>query len=814
MNLQRILTSAALCATLIACGGGGSPQTAADPASAGAGPASSTSLGAASGSTGSTDSSAAGSGASVSALPLGSLPVATGVAPELLASSEPVSPINSVTALPPVGGCSYRVAGRKNAYFGDLHVHTRDSFDAYFFNSINGPREAYRFAKGQPAGLPAGDTDPDTQLRTVQLDRPLDFTAVTDHAEYLGDFRTICQLGGVLKTGVNPACNSIGNNTRSNITALVNGDTPFTTKVILTGITGLPLTRFAWQQQVKITDEENEPCTFTTLHGYEYSSQKKGQMLHRNVIFLGDKLPGDVFGSEQLTDLLIDNNTNDEWRLFDKLSQTCVGKSGCQVLTIPHSANLSDGRMYLPANASTGVPVGRNGKPLTVADAQLRASLDRAVEIHQHKGNSECAVGLEGPYLQGEESACSFELNKSVCTGLPNDPAVCKQFCVGDPLHDPPFCNYRQQPTFAVSLCQTVGPNGGSGPTENCTVALDMVRNALAEGLLIKQELNGVNPYRQAFIASTDTHNGTPGNVQEKGWSGHGGVLDDEPKDQLGYWSCDKQNEDPSDPARCTNRQFLDRGRAFNPGGLAGVWAEQNTRADIWNAVQRGESFATSGPRIRIRSYASWQAPPADICNRLASGEDLIAAGLPGARMGADLPPRPANAGAPYVVVWAMQDPGGDSAGTPLQRLDLIKGWLDSDGKPKVREYPGVARTSDTVLPPSQTDCSVQAGHHPAQLCTIWRDPNFVAGRDSFYYARALEVPSCRWSEQLCLSNQVDCGKLSAANGMFPADSGLKGYEGCCKISGAPGSFRGARTFNTIEERAWASPIWYDPKTR
>lgn len=731
-------------------------------------------------------------------------------------SSEPVSSSNTPSSgvpKPPPGGCSYRVAGTKHAYFGDLHVHTRDSFDAYFFNSINGPREAYRFAKGEPAGLPSGDDDPNTQQRTVQLDRPLDFTAVTDHAEYLGDFRTICQAGGSLPTGVNPACNIIGNNTRANINALVNGDTPFTTKVILAGLTELPLTRFAWQQQLTITDEEYEPCSFTTLHGYEYSSQKKGQMLHRNVIFLGDNIPSDVFGSEQVTDVLIENNTNDEWRLFDHLQQNCVLKDGCQALTIPHSANLSDGRMFLAAQ-SDGLPVGRNGDPLTLADAKLRAGMDRAIEIHQHKGNSECAVGLEGPYLQGEESACDFELNKSVCTGLPNDPPVCAQFCRGDALRDPPFCNYRQQPTFAVSLCETVGINGGSGPTENCTTPLDMVRNALTEGLLIKQALGGVNPYRQAFIGSTDTHNGTPGNVQEKGWSGHGGVLDDEPKDQLGYWVCDNKNGDPADPANCSNRRFLDRGRAFNPGGLAGVWAEQNTREDIWNGLQRGESFATSGPRIRIRSYASWQAPPADICQRLASGEDLIAQGLPGARMGADLPARPSDAGPPYVVVWAMQDPGGDTPGAPLQRIDLIKGWYDRDGKPKVREYAGVVKTSDAVLPPSQTDCSVQAGRHPAQLCTIWRDPDFIAGRDSFYYARAMEVPSCRWSEQLCLAKQVDCSQLSAANGMFPESSGLRGYEGCCKIEGAPGSFRGARTFHTIEERAWASPIWYEPRAQ
>lgn len=727
------------------------------------------------------------------------------------AANSPTAPIEPVAPTPlPDGGCSNRVAGHKNAYFGDLHIHTSDSFDAYFFNSINGPREAYRFAKGEVAGLPSGDADPNTATRQIQLDRPLDFTAVTDHAEYLGEFSTICEAVGALPSGVNPACNLIGQNTRRNINALVNGDTPFATQLLLTGLTVLPLPRIAWQNQIRITDEENQPCTFTTLHGYEYTSQKTGQMLHRNVLFLGDALPADVFGSEQITDLLIDNNTNDEWRLFDHLRDHCVEADGCRALTIPHSANLSDGRMFLPPDPQTGLPVGRDGLTLTRSDAQLRADMDRSIEIHQHKGNSECAAGLEGPYLQGEEDACTFELAKSVCTGLPTDPPVCARYCSGDPARDPPFCGLRQQPTYAVAPCQTVGPNGGSGPGVNCTAPLDMVRNALAEGLRVKQELGGINPYQMGFIGSSDTHNGVAGYVDEVGWGGHGGVLDDEPSDQLGLWSCDNAREDPHDPAACSNRQFLDRARAFNPGGLAGVWAEQNTRGDIWNAVHRGETFATSGPRMRIRSFASWDPLPADICQRLARGDDLIDQGLRGARMGGALPPAPPGRTAPQIAVWAMQDAGGRNPGAPLQRLDLVKGYIDAARQPKVQVFSGIARTSEPVQLPSTRDCSLAVGRHPEQLCAVWSDSDFASSRDAFYYARAVEIPSCRWSERLCQSQPVDCSRIDPANGEFAADSGLRGFEGCCAVSGEPGRFRGTRTFNTIEERAWASPIWYD----
>jgi hypothetical protein len=418
-------------------------------------------------------------------------------------------------------------------------------------------------------------------------------------------------------------------------------------------------------------------------------------------------------------------------------------------------------------------------------------------------------VGLEGGYLQGEESGCDFELFKNVCNGNPGDPPICRQVCTGDPGTDPAFCGLKQVPTNAVALCETVGPNGGSGPGDNCTAPLDSVRNALAEGLLISQSLNGINPYRQAFVASTDTHNGVPGNVKEKGFAGHGGVLDDEPKDQLGYWTCDGSNEDPADPANCSNRHFLDRGRAFNPGGLAGVWAEQNTRGDIWHAIHRGETFATSGPRMRIRTIATWQKPPADICDQLASGDNPVDTGvLPGALMGGDLPAR--NGSAPWVVAWAMQDPGGDEPGNPLQRIDIVKGWVSAANKPQVKVFKGVARTSDTVELPSRSDCSVRTGHHPEQLCAVWQDPEFDASHDAFYYARALEVPSCRWSEHLCLANHVDCSQLDPANGMFPKGSAMSGFEGCCSITGTPGSFLGRNSFHTIEERAWASPIWYE----
>lgn len=723
-------------------------------------------------------------------------------------TAAPPTPLASVQ-----GECGPVVAGRKQALYGDLHVHTSDSFDTYFFNSINGPREALRFAQGEPAGYPAGDTDPNTPVSFETLERPLDFVAVTDHAEFLGAFRTLCEVGGTIPAGTNPACEFVGSRIRADIRAFVEGtSTPFQVAV-QTLLAENPVERPAWAAQKAITDEEYRPCRFTTLHGYEYSSNKRGQMLHRNILFRGGagEVPEVVFSSVSPTTGVDDRNANDEWMLFDHLQTECGGLEGCRALTIPHSSNLSDGRFFLPRDFATGLPPGRDGVALTAGDAQLRRQYDRVFEIYQHKGGSECAVGLEG-YLQGEETNCDFELAKNVCAGAADDPPSCARFCTGDPARDPSFCSLRQAPTYLTRVCASAGPDGGSGPAANCTTPLDYYRNAMAEGLALRGLL-GINPYRQGIIASTDTHNGTPGMTREKMYPGHGGVLEDEPKDHLGTWDCDNSNrpvdpEDPGDPGNCTNRIFLDRARGFGTGGLAGVWAAENTRGQVWDALHRGETFGTSGPRLRIRLQASWTPPPADICARLAQGGESVTA-TTGAVMGGDLPPPPAGATAPWITVWALQDPGGITPTLPLQAIDIVKGTLAADGSPTVRAYEAVAQTMHPVEPPAP-DCSVNPGRHPEQLCVTWQDPDFQRGRDAYWYARVREIPSCRWSTHLCVSKAVDCAALSPANGIFPVESGFQGYEGCCRMSGEPGSFTGKNIFATLEERAWGSPVWYE----
>ena len=326
------------------------------------------------------------------------------------------------------GGCADYRANHKNAYFGDLHTHTSYSLDAYFFNALNDPRAAHEFAKGNPAGLPVlGSDDPYTKGREITIGRPLDFNAVTDHAEFLGGFTTLC--GNTAAT--QQACDqAIGQGIRGDIVNIASGNTSFQQQMLQSVVAQSPTSISAWATTKQINEDEYQPCTYTTLNAYEYSSNELGQMFHRNVIFRGDgaHTPLNVFSSVRADTAINPQNGNDDWDLFDNLNLTCKLTPGCDVLTIPHNANLSDGRMFLPMDPSTGVPLGRKidstdiYMPMTESDALLRRKMDMAVEITQHKGNSECAAGLEGPYLQGEETACDFEMNKSVCQGLPDDP--------------------------------------------------------------------------------------------------------------------------------------------------------------------------------------------------------------------------------------------------------------------------------------------------------------------------------------------------------------------------------------------------------
>lgn len=291
-------------------------------------------------------------------------------------------------------------------------------------------------------------------------------------------------------------------------------------------------------------------------------------------------------------------------------------------------------------------------------------------------------------------------------------------------------------------------------------------RDTLADGLLLADK-SGVNPYQFGFIGSTDTHLGAPGAAEENRFLGHGGA---------------------GASARDEVQPGLPDKLEYNPGGLAVLWAKQNTRASLFDAMRRKETYATSGPRIITRLFAGW-----DFSSSLCEAPDRVAQGYKrGVPMGGEMTRATAGAAAPTLLVSAGQDAGTrEYPGMPLQRLQIIKGWVNAKGEKQERVY-DVAGDPNNGASVDVNSCETR-GEGFEQLCSVWVDPNFDPQQRAFYYARVVENPSCRWSQRQCVAAGVDCRA---------PDTVSKHYEKtCCSDEHRP----------VIQERAWTSPIWYNP---
>jgi hypothetical protein len=315
-----------------------------------------------------------------------------------------------------------------------------------------------------------------------------------------------------------------------------------------------------------------------------------------------------------------------------------------------------------------------------------------------------------------------------------------------------PYNTFRGQ--YQPSMAELPKPSDG------------FVRGVLNEGLLQQQRI-GVNPFKVGFIGSTDTHLGTPGLVDEKDYKGHGGS---------------------GAPAGEKIPPGLTDNLEYNPGGLAVLWAEENSRDSLFAAMQRREAYGTSGPRILMRMFGGWELPE-NMCKQQNFAEVGYNNGV---AMGGDLVAVNNIAGAgPRFAIMAAKDAGtATQQGMPLQRLQIIKGWLDNDGnaQKKVIDVAGNANNGASV---DINSCET-SGQGYDQLCSVWQDPEFSQTENAWYYARAVENPSCRWSQHICIAKQVDCAN--------PETIG-EGLEGCCSDAHKP----------VIQERAWSSPIWYTP---
>jgi hypothetical protein len=607
-------------------------------------------------------------------------------------------------------------AATRQPFFGDLHVHTRYSADAYIDGTRGTPRDAYAFARGARVLTPDRN---EAQTREVEIDRPLDFAAVTDHSEFIGEV-TLCTdpASAVYDADICQQLRGLDNSFEVTVNWLFPAgipepppSLPFCAEL---GVDCDAAAVSAWTDMQAAAEEaydRTSSCSFTTFIGYEHTASLLGRHMHRNVIFRNDRVPATP--SSQL-ETARDGNPQGVWKAIE---DGCLNAGfGCDAVIIPHNSNLSDGQNFVD--------------PLDAADARRRSEREPLAEVFQLKGSSECRFDrLAGRGAGTEDELCAFEQlrNAHQIPGLP-PPAIDEY------------------------------------PRRN------LVRNALKDGLVFEEQL-GANPFKFGLIGSTDNHNAIAGAVIE-------GI---------------RSEAEASDGA--TPAFSIWEGRSNNPGGLAVVWAEENSRDAIFAALRRRETYATSGTRPIVRFFAG--ALGDVTCDRADLVERAYEQGTP---MGGTIGPADGSP-APRFVVHALADAGvAGRPGAPLQRVQIVKGWVGGDGQAHetVVDVAG-SRGSGGVGP----DCSpLESGVQ--ELCAVWEDPEFDPEQRSFYYARVLEVPTCRWNTILC--RQVGVDPLSASCAAQAQAAG-EDYEDCCPDP-AGESFYDPLT----QERAWTSPIWYRPE--
>ncbi|MCH2169139.1 DUF3604 domain-containing protein [Myxococcota bacterium] len=601
----------------------------------------------------------------------------------------------------PAVGCRNHTPLRQ-VLWGDLHIHTGISMDAYIFETRLGPEDAYRFAKGEEMKLPPLDAS-GVGTTPLQIPRPLDFAAVTDHAHSFGGVR-LCT------DPESPAyANEICTRYRRPFRAedLASGVKDIVERVdslrsdALCGPEGSlcrDAARSVWQDTQRAAARFNAgppDCDFTTFVAYEHTDTPRMTKIHRNVIFRNASVPDLPINSIEAPSAAA---------LWQRLENECLNAEGdCDVLAIPHNPNLSNGQMF-----SVEYPEG-SSLAEQARLAALRARMEPVVEMMQMKGESECRAGMWKVF--GSDEDCDFEKIRDL-DGAPD----CRD-----------------------------GKGWGALANQGCISRLDFARYALVEGLREGERI-GVNPYAFGMIGSTDIHTGASGATAE--WAESVSVGSSQPS--IGN----------------------------NPGGLAAVWAEENSRESIFQALRRREVYATSGSRMAVRFFGGWEYPE-DLCSRDDLTRAAYAGGVP---MGGDLPPQSGGSKSPVFVVSALRDAGtSEHPGTALQRVQIVKGWTGPDGA----THQQVVDVAGNAANGARVDLKTCEPRGPGadSLCGVWRDPDFDPQQRAVYYARVLENPSCRYVGWLCRQPES---------------------HAACADPNVP---------KVIQERAWTSPIWYTPPT-
>jgi hypothetical protein len=598
----------------------------------------------------------------------------------------------------------------KQLLWGDTHLHTNNSMDAFTVGNLTGdPETAYRYAKGLPVIHPY-------HRARVRIGKPLDFLVVSDHAEFMGVIRhlytdsasceklgpidtlTTALAGWILRLGVDHRWGSLlfGSYLPEPEEASAAAGGELEHPQTIQGVPPLPCVEAAaWNATAGVADAYNQPGEFSALIGWEWTSTPGGANLHRVVITDGGADSARLYSPYSFLD---SPYPEDLWRWLDQTS----ARVGADFIAIPHNSNLSKGYMFDTKTL--------RGSPLSPDYVAARIRWERVAEVTQIKGDSETH-----PQLSPEDR----------------------------------FADFETFPFYLQRLATDYVPGAG-----------DYIRGALRRGLALEEQL-GRNPFQFGLIGSTDAHTALA-SAEEDNF--HGKMAQDSVPETKG--------------SHFANSETAPSGWDMSASGLAAVWARENTREAILAALKRREVYATSGPRISVQFFAGYGLSE----TLLQSGKDYALAASSGVPMGGEL--SGAAGEVPRFVVLAARDPSGAN----LDRVQIVKGWIDADGTTHEKVF-DVAWSGERVpdaagrIPDVGNSVDVSTASYSndigaPELAALWRDPEFDAAQSAFYYARVLQIPTPRHS-------LYDAVALREA----PSD----------------------RHPAAIQERAYTSPIWYRP---
>lgn len=613
--------------------------------------------------------------------------------------------------------------------WGDTHLHSSYSVDAYMAgNRTADPDVGYRYAKGEPV------VHPYTRTR-VQILEPLDFLAVADHAEYLGVIPEIMDGDGEQPEA--GFFEKIKSQVMVSVLRYAIKD-PLAGTKRFTGLLPEPEiqsgdTRDPIAAAIKAGTDGglgslgliNEEAA-TRISASQWTKSMQAADRH--------------YAPGQFTTLV-----GWEW------SQTASGANLHRIIVSD-----TDGK-----TASSFDPVGSDDAPYP---EQLWDQLD---VLSKTTGADFVSIPHNSNLSKG------YMFSKTTLKGLPITADYATKRVKWEPLveatqikgdsethpdltPDDEFADFENFNFYLQAFPQAQGYKIQKG---------DTVRSALKNGLELQANI-GVNPFKVGMIGSTDAHSAIASAEEPNFW---GKVATDSTPEN-------KRRDDPDG--------YADGKQGFNgwnmsASGLAAVWSTDNSRESIIAAMKRRETYASTGPRIRVRMFAGWHFATAD-----AMSPDIADIGYAqGVPMGGELTKAP-EGGAPHFLIRATKGPIDHN----LDRVQVIKAWLGSDGEAQERIFDVVwsgdrQPNAHGKLPAVGNTADIRTGKTAntigtVELATVWADPEFDPARSAVYYVRVLQIPTVRHSQLDAIALGIDTP-----------------YEGPA----------------TIQERAYTSPVWYTP---